>query len=399
MRSRAMLYLLILLVILTSGCWNRRDPEFLGKVLATAFDYNPETRQYHVIAQVANPLAFNQEGSGTGTPGEPRSFWVISSDGLTPFLAMRNLLEASSRELFWAHNRVVLFSERLARHGIQPVMDLIRRERQLRTIARPLVVEGDLRTLMEAEYPLEESSAQGLERQIATLQFNRGIFPVKFLTEAYNTLAQPGKEMLLGRLEVLDQQDDGSTGMITPPAKVGGGAAFKGDKMVGWLTPDQTSGWNYINDRVVSSTHAIQSPEDDRTLFAVDTTRTDSVMRPIIDGDDVRIHMIVRTEARIQEFFDNQQLAIEDETTRSITRRVAEKIRNRIEGSIAAAQAINSDVFGFGNLIYRKDYPAWQRIEDRWEEIFPELVVDLDVEVMLLRAGLAKSPPPKSGGN
>ena len=56
----------------------------------------------------------------------------------------------TSREFFWAHNRVLLFSEKLARRGIGEILDLVARERQFRPVMPPAVVEGTLRRLLEA---------------------------------------------------------------------------------------------------------------------------------------------------------------------------------------------------------------------------------------------------------
>ena len=90
---------------------------------------------------------------------------------------MRNLTKGISREFFWAHNRIFVLSEELARNGIYPVMDMVERERQLRTSGYVVVADGDVRKLMEAEFPLEETGARGLDRQIATIRYERSLFP------------------------------------------------------------------------------------------------------------------------------------------------------------------------------------------------------------------------------
>jgi spore germination protein KC len=75
---------------------------------------------------------------------------------------MRKLTEGVSREFFWAHNRISLLSEEVARKGIYPIMDMVERERQLRTSGHVVIVDGDVKKLMEAEFPLEETGARGL---------------------------------------------------------------------------------------------------------------------------------------------------------------------------------------------------------------------------------------------
>ena len=42
---------------------------------------------------------------------------------------------------------------------------------------------------------------------------------------------------------------------------------------------------------------------------------------------------------------------------------------------VKRAQELNSDL-GFGNLIYRK-LPEWERLEPRWQEIFPNVNITI----------------------
>ncbi|HOL16241.1 MAG TPA: Ger(x)C family spore germination C-terminal domain-containing protein, partial [Bacillota bacterium] len=64
-----------------------------------------------------------------------------------------------------------------------------------------------------------------------------------------------------------------------------------------------------------------------------------------------------------------------------------------IEDILSRAQELKSDIFGFGNLIYRKNPRLWEKIGPRWdEEIFPRLKIDLKVNFVILRAGLIKDP-------
>ncbi|HOL15325.1 MAG TPA: hypothetical protein PLZ49_03915, partial [Bacillota bacterium] len=139
MRLKRLALTLLLIALMTgsccTGCWNRREPELLGIVLAVGFDYDQERGLYQVFAQLANPIALGGaggDGGGGGGAGGKKPFWTVDAKGRTPFEAIRNLIEVSSRELFWAHCRVVLFSENLARRGLKDIFDLFERERQFR---------------------------------------------------------------------------------------------------------------------------------------------------------------------------------------------------------------------------------------------------------------------------
>ncbi len=400
MRLERLALLLIIAVLagsLCAGCWNRREPELLGVVLAVAFDYDPESGLYQVFAQLANPIAMGggTSGSSGGGSGGKKAFWTAGAEGHTPFEAIRNLVEISSRDLFWAHCRVVLFSEDLARRGIKDIMDLFERERQFRLIVKPAVVEGDLRKIIEADFPLEETGARGLDRFIVTTRFEKSIFPEKNLNELISNLSQPGQEMIIGRLEALEtgKKSSEESGGSTPPARIGGSALFRSDRMVGWATNKQTQGWSYATGRAFRSNFVIESPVKEGSYVSIEALGHSAQMRLRGDEENWRIELKVKLHGRIQEFGGPGSLDTESELTRSLERRAAGAVRNRIEAMLSRSQELKADVFGFGNLIYRKNPRLWQKIGPRWdEEIYPQLKIDLFVEYRILRTGLVKNP-------
>lgn len=403
MVNRCILIVLMIFSLLTAGCWNQRDPELLAIVLATAFDYDEEKEMHLIIVQVANPQAMHAEvGGGSDT----QSFITLSAHGHTPFEAMRTLTLGLSRELFWAHNRVILFSEKAARHGIREMMDVMERERQMRAIGRPAVVQGDIRKLMEAKFPLEETGAMGIDRQMVTIQLDKSVFHTKLLNEIYSAIEAPGQETVMGKIEVMpdgaDAQEQegtnagsgenangggGSSSQPPPPAKLGGAALFKGDKLVGWGSQNQAEGWLLAAGRGWRFSFILENP-DNPGYFSAEIFNPSAKMEPVVKNGKPR--MIIRVEAvsRIQ----NYSGGILSESVASMEKRVAQAIRNRIKDVIKRSQDLNTDIMGFGNRFYRKHPAFWQEVEESWDDIFPTLVVDIEVKVNIMRTGLVLDP-------
>lgn len=392
---------MLCLAVMAGGCWNVREPENLVHVLGVAFDLDEETGLFKVYAQVANPIGMAGGGAAPGGGGDggaqmKKPFWVVSARGDTPFGAMRNLAPLTTRELFWAHTTVLVISEKLARRGILPIIDLFERERQLRMIVRPVVAEGDVGKLMEAEFPLESIGAQGMARGVSVIKFQRSIFPVQFLTEVVATLSEPGREVLIGRIEVLAEEDPkpgapsqpGPPKPPKPPAKISGAAVFRKDRMVGWLTEREVRGWHWVAGRAFRETLILSAPDDKGKLLTVEVTASSSKMEPVVEGSNVRMKVTVKAEDRIQDETAPEDLTVESELVRSLNRRLAQVIRNDMEMAIAKAQEFRADIFGFGYSIYRTRYRDWTRLKDRWDEIFPKVPVELDVEASIRRTGL-----------
>lgn len=121
-------------------------------------------------------------------------------------------------------------------------------------------------------------------------------------------------------------------------------------------------------------------------------------MRPVHDDGGVSIELTLHGEGEIQSFPAQGNLALESEFIRSRERRAAESLRGRIESTLARSQEFNSDILGLGNLIYRKNYRLWNEIGEHWDEIFPTLVVDIEVHVNITRTGLTTDSLQSGGG-
>jgi spore germination protein KC len=390
--ARRLLAFFLLLTLVLTGCWNRRDPELLGFVIATGFDLDPETGLYKIIVQVANPLVSGGQDLRSGGGGEKKPFWVVEAHGHTPYEARQNLALKTSRELLWSHNGILVLGENLARDGILPVLDLFERERQLRLIARPVVVDGDLRSLFEAEFPLEETGGQGLRRQIVTTMFERTNFPVQETRDLIATLARPGFEMMIGRVkELATEGNSGDTG-ATNPAKLSGAAAFVEDKMVGWINEREAAGWNWLWGGAYRASLVVMSPIDRRPL-AVEIYRTQGTMTPRVEGKNVTIDIQIEALGRVQDQPSPGDLFTKEERLVSLERRAATVIKNEVKMVVKRAQELNSDFLGFGNLIYRKLPREWERLEPRWREIFPNVNITVDVRVAIRSPGRVTSAP------
>lgn len=401
MKSRkTSLYLILIgltLLLLFSGCWDRREPENRAYVLATGFGYDDEKDLYKITVQVANPMAPQGGGEDGGVGGEGLvTVAVISAKGHTPFEAARNLTLYMTREPFFAHNKLVVFSKSLAERGIGPVLDYLTREREMRLIAKPIILHGDhITRFMRTEVPMELTPADGLERQIALSGVERAVYPSRSLTEIITILPFPGREVLVGRAMLHDQEEEdyiGGDAAIRGTIHLGGGAVFLEDKMQGWFDERATKGWFYIQGRVKRAILNLLCPCHDEYPLTIEVHDFETTLIPIMEESGPRVELITHAEGRIQSMNCPRGFLEESELTESLNRRMAQAIRNDIEIALKRAQDLESDIFGFGNLFYRLLPEAWEEIEEDWNTLFTTLPVDIEVKTHVRRAGLITRP-------
>lgn len=410
-----LLLLCLLLPLLTlAGCWDRREPSLLGVVTAVAFDFDPQTGLLQVIAQVANPLGIgggngaDQSGGGGGN----NPFWVVETSGHTIYEAIKKTEQVSTRKLIWSHLEAVLFSEAMAREGLRPVLDYIDRERQARLIARPFVVQGNIRQLMEAEFPLEQLGGPALIRQLITIRMEDAFTSeIDSLRRLFHHLSMPGVELILPRIEVQAERREeggakngggggngekrgGGGGVKTGkpnPAKISGAALFRGDKLAGFFNEKETAGYLWLTKNIRRQTMVFSCPGEVDKYLTVEVFGALTKLEPEVQGEKVRLRLSILTEGRLQDFA-GQSLPLAEDFKSSLNRRMATVIHNQIGLAWQKARELDVDVFGFGHDLYQTKPQDWKRLEKKWAGIFPEIELEVDVQATIRSYGLVTEP-------
>src|SRR5690554_1597281 len=357
---------------------------------------------YEATVVLANPIfqAGGQGGDGGGG-GSKLPFWVHSARGHTPFEAVLNLSQATSRMIILSHTQVLLFSEKSAREGIQPVLELFQRNRELRLGIQTAVVDGDLKELLRAEFPLEFLSSTGIDRLLRITGIQRSIIPDSQLLKKLIEYTRPGEEMILARLKVFSQekkngqQSEDRQSPPGPPAEAIGAAVFRGEKMAGWMDGHETRGQNWIRNTMQRGPIVVDLPEEEG-LATIEIMKMQSKIEPKKRNGEVMITVEIKAEGRLQDLVTPPGKAprLEQEFTQSLENRFAEIIRRDCKRSLTRAKELEADIFGFGNTVYRKYPRLWEEeLARRWKDIFLDLTVEFLAEATLNRPGLVLSSP------
>lgn len=391
-RTRRLILIVLIPMMFLTSCWNRREIETLGFVLAVGVDKAAEEGKIMLSVQIAKPFAL----AGPSVVAE-RPFWLVSSTGYTVFEAIRNFLSQSPRRPFWAHNRFILIGEELAREGIMEIIDLFARDGESRRTVQVVIVKGAKAVdLLQAEFELERLPSEGAQGILLGSLAGLGTTVRTELNDLLQMLELPGMEPVALRAEIVDRPPDVDLrgqlkrDVISTSARLSGAAVFKGDKLVGWLGPKQTRGLLWIKGKIKGTVLVVEYPNEQDRLITVEVIRASSKVTPkIIDGKP-QIKIEINVEGNLgetQEFFDPiTQL----EKWASIERRVAEAIRGEVQAVLDAAQKeYESDIFGFGTSFYRNYCKEWERMQADWDRLFQELAVEIDIRTGLRRSGLA----------
>ena len=122
---------LLLCLCLTAfgcGCWSSRELNDLAVVMAIGMDTADRTGEIRVTAQTAKAAAMGKDGGGEGP-----AYWNVSGSGQDTFSALRGMADTAGRQLYLAHNQILVFSREMAESGVQGQLDYFLRDRESRS--------------------------------------------------------------------------------------------------------------------------------------------------------------------------------------------------------------------------------------------------------------------------
>ncbi|WP_234998474.1 Ger(x)C family spore germination protein [Salirhabdus sp. Marseille-P4669] len=384
------------LFVLT-GCWDRDEIEDRSTILGLAIDIAEEQEgsspnhpsgidvplsnlgMLKVTAQLAIPGKVPLKG-GDSSGGEPAdSVWVVEAVGHTIGDAMQNLQQHLAHKIFLGHLKIVILSEEVARKGIGPINEYLRRVPDVRRTAWIAVNGDDAASTMEASPKMER-------------------VPTLYLTKVFEESVKVGKfpEHNLGLFWVAtsDKGRDGYLPYIRVEEgehiKIEGMAYFSGDKMVGKTEPHQIAYFNGLTEQNPGgSTAYFPFKENQGILFQSIKRKANNELK--MKNGEPKVDVTVRVEGEIREKSTNALKLDNPGTIESIEKTFNQILEKEFATLITETQEKGSDIFGIGEYVRGKFPDYWDKevqTGEQWKEIYKNLEITVTGKSKILRTGL-----------
>ena len=266
MKKIILILSLINIIVLTTGCWDLREINELGLVTAVAIDKGEGANKYSVTVQIANPSIENKStDSKSGEKSTAKSpVWTGTEEGDSIFDAARKLAAISSRRIMWAHNNVVLVGEALAREGIIPVVDYFTHNPELRMKTVVVVAKGDAKRYVAANAGMDSPSGTSfilLESYQSLTATSTESHMLKVSADLKNKYGNPLITSISLKKAVIQSGESGNNEDNSETIDMAGTAVFKKDKLIGWLSPEETRGTSWILNETRDTVMTVIDPE------------------------------------------------------------------------------------------------------------------------------------------
>ncbi|MFC3799714.1 Ger(x)C family spore germination protein [Cohnella sp. GCM10012308] len=378
--------LLMILVPSTTGCWSRHELNELAIVVGMGIEVSEQG--YRVSVQLVNP---SQVSTRNGTNANLQSVVTFSETGKTVPEAVRKMTVKSSKRLMFSHLRIVIFGERLAREGLSKPLDYLSRDTEMRNDFFLIVARGTSPENVLATYSaMDPIPANNMYTKLFNSDALWAATGKITLDRLLMDLASPGKSPALTVVRIDGDQAAGRTRRlnqtIEPAALLvyDGMAAFRQDRMVGWLSPNGTKALNYLQD-AIKQTLGVQRCDDEAGYISLAVTESASKIRVVAKRGRPAIHVDLRVEANISDVECRADLS-DPATVERIKKAGRNQISQLMQDGIEEAQKMGTDIFGFGREVHRQRPSLWREIPD-WNNYFRNLDVEIDPVLHIRKLG------------
>lgn len=378
--------LLLTCLAILSGCWDRTELKELGIAVGVAVDKDADTGNYIFSSLMLRPAAFSAQSNSTTRP-----FEKVVTNGKTIFEAIRKVNLIFDRKGFYAHNKIILISEELAKEGLFPILDAFQRGKEFREYVYICIVKNAAASEILASNTNAATILPAIHlRNLVNhtdIQFNAA--KIDLLNFYKQTLAS-GITPVVGVLEF--EKDRFSKKHV----KISGGGVFNKDKLVGYLNEKETRGYRWGKGEVKTAAISVPSPVDEERFDTVEVKNVKSKIKPTIKGDEISFTISVNGEGIIAE---QQSIAtFESQTERlDYLKKIEGKMKKIIEKEIKMAmekaqKKLKSDILGFGNALNQEDPKTWNKVKKDWKERFTEVPYTVRVNFSVKTTGLMRGP-------
>jgi spore germination protein KC len=393
--------LLILFLLNLTGCGNRIEPEQYAWVTWIGLDRAAEGK-IQVTVAVTPPLS----PVPTGVAPPEKLLMVSTATGDTLFDAIREINSHMPKRLFWPYLQTVIISDDLASEGVDQYLDLLFRNGRFRKNSWVFITKGSTNSFFKVNPQIEKNPSTLINSLVKAEQGFLGKSRVIRLKDFQRELGEPGVDPVVSVLGIWDTDEKK---LLTPGAKVpenselalDGSAVFRGDKLVGWLSPEESQAYLLMKGEMKTGLIVVPHPDNPQNKAGIEVNSDSATLKSEIVGDQIKAHVTIKIKGNL----GDQALNIpgqkaekpneQPEFYLKLDEALENKIKSDAEELLAKSQTgFNSDILGIGNYLWYRYPNDWEKIQSNGSDYYKKVAIEVEVNVDIAAPNIMRSQPP-----
>ena len=375
------LILLIPVIFFLTGCYNYRELNDLAIISGVAVSKNNDT--YNITVEVVNPKKEQDTSSGK----EP-DYVIYEGTGKSMQEAFRTIVKESPQKLYGAQIDVLIIDEETAREGIDDILDFFARDPEVRSEFYVVISKND--ETLKIISPLVNLSSKNIVNSLKSTNTYMGFVNLVTYHELLSNFINPHIEIALPSIEMVGNEEVGQNTenieTTTSEANniISNMTVFKDGKMLGYLTEEESLGYNIIMNN--SKTVLIRNEYDIGDFIVNEIIDSSTEVLPNIKDKEITIN--IKGEASIAEV--NYDINLEsDKDIKKIEKEFNDNIEKLVLNTIDNTNnKYNSDIYGFKDLFYKKNPKKYKKlIKELGDNFLNELNIKVKSNIKIIEKG------------
>lgn len=366
---------IIPIIFLLTGCYNYREINELAIVSGVSISKVGD--EIELTTEVINPKKEQDASSG-----EEPEFIIYTSRAKSVQEAIRKMIKESPRKMYGAHIEILVIDEGIAREYLMDILDFFARDPEIRSEFKVLVGKSD--DVLKITTPLEKISSENIQNSLENNNQYLGFANVVTYHELISNVLNPNIELVLpvlsmkGNVNSGEDKENITDTLVNATPIIDGMAIFQNNKLKGYLTEEEALTYNIL--RNSAKNFFVRTSGHDNEYIVHEIIRLSSKME--FDRNKNEMKITLTGKSAISEV--NEKIDLENlEEVSKLEKKLNQELKKIVERSILSIQKeYNSDIFGFGDVIY-KSYPKYfQKIKDEFKKDgFQNLKVNVSVKI------------------
>lgn len=384
-------FLCVLMASAAAGCSGARELNALSIVVGTGIDIADGAKGVLLTAQIVKPSQIKSGGgssdSGGNEPGGAQTgqaFWNLQSKGVTMFDAIRESTHQTSNKLYLPHNSLIVIGRKAAEKGIDPYMDVFTRIAEPRPTT--LIVMSDTTALeaLSVQPQLDILPATNIVKLIEAQRFTSQCRPTNLVDYA-NTALSETSALAVPLVRIVSGTQPEEKALA-----VKGMVVLKKGRLVGELSEEESRGCLWVTGDVESGVLPVKYKDGE---VSVEIVRASSAVDISYEGGRLRVQAKIEAAGEITENTGMNRIETE-EGLDTIAQLAAKAVLDEVTAASQRLRSLSADVYGFGEMLHKKDPAQWKKAREDWDVVFNGLDLSAQVSFHIPSAGLAAKAMP-----
>ncbi|WP_223701609.1 Ger(x)C family spore germination protein [Sutcliffiella deserti] len=387
MKTIKILHIFILLAFLTA-CWDLHEVNEVSIISGLAIDKGKDAK-FRLTVELLNASEMGTDKASGNTASI-----VLGVEGQSIGELTHKINQAISRKPIYSHMKTVIISEELAREGVVELFDLMDRHREIRNDFNILIVEAPhmAADVLNITYPLQKVATQKINTQADTFYEEWGGYSRVRLKDLVDAFSTDGREPTTAMIGIVGASQKGASvenlQKTEPDAYIEftGNSIFKDNKMIGQIPLIGSRSYLITQDNLERTSISIECEENKTVDIRLQSIKSNTSVK--MKAGVPHIQITIGGEGILEGTQCSDPISsfkVTDEYEKKSGELLEEEVRSTIN---LAQKEFQSDIFGFGEILYRSEPKKFKKVKDNWNETFAKATVEVNATIKIRRSGL-----------